>query len=58
MEQKMGEGLEKEETWAHVDVEEVRISHPNAVNGLAWAKVFSLVGEPLKYATDQEGVSK
>lgn len=54
----MGEGLEKEETWAHVDMEEVRVSHPNAVNGLAWAKVFSLVGEPLKYATDQEGVSK
>lgn len=35
MEQKMGEGLEKKETWVHVDMEEVRVSHPNAINGLA-----------------------
>lgn len=59
MEQKMGEALGKEETWAHVDMEEVRVSHPNAIYGLVWAKVFSLVGGPLKYATDnQEAVLK
>lgn len=54
MEMKIGKGLEKEETWAHVDMEEVRVPHPNAINGLVWAKVFSLVGGPLKYATDNQ----
>lgn len=59
MEQKIGEALEKEETWAHVDMEKVRVSHPNAINGLTWDRIFSLVREPLKYATDnKEGVLK